>query len=32
MDATGASAGEVLKKMQSPADEAGDRAPTALAG
>jgi 1-acyl-sn-glycerol-3-phosphate acyltransferase len=32
MDATGASAVEVLKKIQSPADEAGDRAPTALAG
>ncbi len=32
MDATGASAVEVLKKMQSPADEAGDRTPTALAG
>jgi 1-acyl-sn-glycerol-3-phosphate acyltransferase len=32
MDATGSSAGEVLTKMQSPADEAGDRAPTALAG
>jgi 1-acyl-sn-glycerol-3-phosphate acyltransferase len=32
MDATGASAVEVLRKIQSPADEAGDRAPTALAG
>ena len=32
MDATGASAVEVLKKIQTPADEAGDRAPTALAG
>jgi 1-acyl-sn-glycerol-3-phosphate acyltransferase len=32
MDATGATAVDVLKKMQSPADEAGDRAPTALAG
>jgi 1-acyl-sn-glycerol-3-phosphate acyltransferase len=32
MDATGASAVDVLKKIQSPADEAGDRAPTALAG
>jgi 1-acyl-sn-glycerol-3-phosphate acyltransferase len=32
MDATGASAVEVLKKIQAPADEAGDRAPTALAG
>jgi len=32
MDATGASAVEVLKKVQSPAAEAGDRAPTALAG
>jgi 1-acyl-sn-glycerol-3-phosphate acyltransferase len=32
MDATGASAGDVLKKMQAPVAEAGDRAPTALAG
>ena len=32
MDATGASAVEVLGTMQSPAAEAGDRAPTALAG
>jgi 1-acyl-sn-glycerol-3-phosphate acyltransferase len=32
MDATGASAVEVLRKIQSPVDEAGDRAPTALAG
>ena len=32
MDATGASAVEVLRRMQSPADEAGDRPPTALAG
>ncbi len=32
MDASGASAVDVLKKMQSPAAEAGDRAPTALAG
>jgi 1-acyl-sn-glycerol-3-phosphate acyltransferase len=32
MDASGASAVEVLKKMQSPVAEAGDRAPTALAG
>jgi 1-acyl-sn-glycerol-3-phosphate acyltransferase len=32
MDATGASAVEVLRKIQSPADEAGDRVPTALAG
>jgi 1-acyl-sn-glycerol-3-phosphate acyltransferase len=32
MDATGASAVEVLSKLQSPASEAGDRAPTALAG
>ncbi len=32
MDATGDSAVEVLTKMQSPTDEAGDRAPTSLAG
>ncbi len=32
MDATGASAVEVLGKLQAPAAEAGDRAPTALAG
>jgi 1-acyl-sn-glycerol-3-phosphate acyltransferase len=32
MDATGASAVEVLAKIQAPAAEAGDRAPTALAG
>jgi 1-acyl-sn-glycerol-3-phosphate acyltransferase len=32
MDATGASAGEVLTKLQSPTTEAGDRAPTTLAG
>jgi 1-acyl-sn-glycerol-3-phosphate acyltransferase len=32
MDATGASAGDVLTTMQAPAAEAGDRAPTALAG
>jgi 1-acyl-sn-glycerol-3-phosphate acyltransferase len=32
MDATGASAGDVLKKMQAPVAEAGDRTPTALAG
>jgi 1-acyl-sn-glycerol-3-phosphate acyltransferase len=32
MDATGASAVEVLTKIQAPAGEAGDRAPTALAG
>jgi 1-acyl-sn-glycerol-3-phosphate acyltransferase len=32
MDATGATAVEVLGKLQAPATEAGDRAPTALAG
>ncbi len=32
MDATGASAVEVLGKLQAPPAEAGDRAPTALAG
>ena len=32
MDATGASAVEVLPTLQAPAAEAGDRAPTALAG
>jgi 1-acyl-sn-glycerol-3-phosphate acyltransferase len=32
MDATGASAPEVIAKLQPPADESADRAPTALAG
>jgi 1-acyl-sn-glycerol-3-phosphate acyltransferase len=32
MDATGASAPDVVAKLQPPPDEAGDRAPTALAG
>ncbi len=32
MDATGASAVEVLAKLQPPLDESGDRAPTSLAG
>jgi 1-acyl-sn-glycerol-3-phosphate acyltransferase len=32
MDATGASAVDVLRRLQAPAAEAGDRAPTALAG
>jgi 1-acyl-sn-glycerol-3-phosphate acyltransferase len=32
MDSTGASAGEVLRTLQTPASEAGDRAPTTLAG
>ena len=32
MDATGASAAEVVAKLQPPVDEAGDRAPTSLAG
>jgi 1-acyl-sn-glycerol-3-phosphate acyltransferase len=32
MDATGASAGEVLGKLQPPVDEAADRAPSTLAG
>jgi 1-acyl-sn-glycerol-3-phosphate acyltransferase len=32
MDATGASAPDVVAKLQPPADEAGDRAPTSLAG
>jgi 1-acyl-sn-glycerol-3-phosphate acyltransferase len=32
MDATGATASEVVTKMQPPADEAGDRAPESLAG
>ncbi|NEK60370.1 1-acyl-sn-glycerol-3-phosphate acyltransferase [Geodermatophilus sabuli] len=32
MDATGATASEVVSKLQPPADEAGDRAPESLAG
>jgi 1-acyl-sn-glycerol-3-phosphate acyltransferase len=32
MDATGASAPEVLAKLQPPLEETGDRAPTTLAG
>jgi 1-acyl-sn-glycerol-3-phosphate acyltransferase len=32
MDATGASAPEVIARLQPPADESADRAPTALAG
>ncbi|MGY1691771.1 lysophospholipid acyltransferase family protein [Geodermatophilus sp. SYSU D01105] len=32
MDATGASASEVVRRMEPPADEAGDRAPESLAG
>src|SRR3954469_19378675 len=32
MDATGATAAEVLAKLQPPVDEAADRAPTSLAG
>jgi 1-acyl-sn-glycerol-3-phosphate acyltransferase len=32
MDSTGASAPEVVAKLQPPVDEAGDRAPTSLAG
>ncbi|MGY1638045.1 lysophospholipid acyltransferase family protein [Geodermatophilus sp. SYSU D00742] len=32
MDATGASASEVIREMQPPVDEAGDRAPDTLAG
>jgi 1-acyl-sn-glycerol-3-phosphate acyltransferase len=32
MDSTGASAPEVVAKLQPPIDEAGDRAPTSLAG
>jgi 1-acyl-sn-glycerol-3-phosphate acyltransferase len=32
MDATGASASEVVSRMEPPADEAGDRAPESLAG
>jgi 1-acyl-sn-glycerol-3-phosphate acyltransferase len=32
MDATGASAPEVVARLQPPTDEAGDRAPTSLAG
>ncbi len=32
MDATGASASEVVMRMQPPVDEAGDRAPESLAG
>ena len=32
MDSTGATAGEVLRTLQTPAAEAGDRAPTTLAG
>ena len=32
MDSTGASAGEVLRTLQTPPAEAGDRAPTTLAG
>jgi 1-acyl-sn-glycerol-3-phosphate acyltransferase len=32
MDATGASASEVVGRLQPPADEAGDRAPESLAG
>jgi 1-acyl-sn-glycerol-3-phosphate acyltransferase len=32
MDRTGASAPEVVATLQPPADEAGDRAPTSLAG
>ena len=32
MDSTGASANEVVANLQPPADEAGDRAPTSMAG
>ena len=32
MDATGASAPEVVAQLQPPPDEAADRAPTSLAG
>ena len=32
MDATGASASEVVSRLQPPVDEAADRAPESLAG